>query len=296
MSTASTADLTHEKTSRWVHAWFGGLEDICPVSHSLDRGITNWRCTVPPAVRDLVAWRVAVGIAARKLALLPELFGIWLGATSGAVTGPVSLAAAERMERYGLLTDIGTPAAPATEDAFYGLLAEAVLHELLASFDHGLGKIALLEGHDWSVLDKGGDKLAIYGTPGARVFRLWESKAMRSKNKTAGNVVKGAADQLDVNAASYIGRFTTAATRSTKDKELADFIAQLPDLWAGRDPSAGVGVSVTTHDVPTTHHPFGQLRSHFNLPDTNKAGQLTLLGDLVPFRDVVTDTIWKGMT
>jgi hypothetical protein len=291
----TTADLTHEKTTAWVQAWFGGLEDICPVSHALEQGIDAWRCTVPEGLRDLAAWRVAVGIAARKLAVMPDLFGTWLGAASGASGTPVSAYDADLMDAYGLLVDIGTAAAPASDDAFYGLLGESVLHELLATFGHGLGKLAVLEGHDWSSMDKGGDKLAIYGDPGARLFRLWESKMLRSTTKTAGDVVKGAADQLDVHAASYIGRFSASASRAVKDEELAGFIAAIPRLWVDRDPCGGIGVSVTTHDVPATQHPFGQLRTHFNLPDSNKGGQLTLLGDVTLFGTVVKDTIWKGM-
>jgi hypothetical protein len=289
-----TADPTRTVTAAWLRGWFGDLEDLLPVTHSLEQGIASWRCTVP-ADQDLVAKRVAVGIAARRLALRPDVFARWLGATSGALPGPVTEAEANQMLHRGLLVDIGTAAAPASDDAFYGMLAEAILHEFLGTLDHGLGELELLEGHDWTSLDKGGDKLAIYQAGGSRSFRLWESKARWSLTKPAHATVKNAADQIDLHAISYIGRFTAVASRTT-EADLADFIARLPDLWADRDPCSGVGVSVTTHTVPTTHRPFGQLTTHFDLPDANKTGQLVLLGDLTTFRASVSKAIWDGMS
>ena len=230
----------------------------------------------------------------RKLAMRPDLFADWFGAATGSVDSPVSDAHMNLMQTHGLLVDIGTPSAAVHESHLYGLLAESVLHELLWDVDYGLGPPAIVEGHDWSATDKGGDKLAIYMRDAGPAFRLWESKGLISGRKTATTVVAAAADQLDVHAASYLARYASAVSRSVDDEDLATFVAAMPELWVNNDPCAGVGIAVTTHAVPEAQTCFAQLGARFNFPNANESGQLTLLGSLGEFKDIVCELLWKG--
>jgi hypothetical protein len=268
------------------------LNDLCVVTHSSHGNIDAWRCEVPLDKRDEVAVRVAVGIAARRLAVVPGLFSAWFDLAAGE-PGPVEAVRLQRMLDYGLLVDVGKPDAQESDIRFFGLLAESVLHELLDSVDHGLGLPILIEGHDWSALDHGGDKLALYKLAAGPAFRLWESKALSSERRTTNDVVADAAEQLELRAAEYIGRFSVTASRAVDDAELANFVAQLPELWANSDPCAGVGVSVTTHQSLNTPC-FAQLSARFTLPDANKAGHLTLLGPLDDFQTAVCHVLWRG--
>jgi hypothetical protein len=293
--TVPAYDPSQRLTGEWVEALFPRLDELCVVTHEDHDGIEAWRCLVPADVRDQVAWRVAVGLAARRLALVPDLFFDWFGAATGCVETPVPADRLQMMQVRGLLVDVGTPQAPAGDIQFFGLLAESVLHEILWGVDRGLGRPVVVEGHDWSTLDHGGDKLAIYLIGGERAFRLWESKALSSMSRTATEVVSDAVEQLEVRAAGYLARFAVTASRAMDDQELADFAAQLPELWANKDPRGGFGVSVTTHDVPVAQACFAQLVAHFDIPNGNKSGQLALLGPLEPFRDRVREVLWKGV-
>jgi len=288
-------DLTQRLTVDWVRDCFPGLDELCTVTHVDEEGIAAWRCVVPEGRRHEVAWRVAVGIAARRLALVPDLFFDWFGSATRCIDGVVPEARLALMKAYGLLVDVGTPTEPANDIRFFGLLAESVLEELLWTVDHGLGRPVVVEGHDWSALDHGGDKLAIYVGDTGPAFRLWESKALSSTVRTATAVVAEAAGQLEVNAAAYIGRFAVTVSRTIDDQTLAAFVAQMPELWANNHACAGVGIGVTTHDVPETQTCFAQLDAHFGLPNSRKSGHLTLLGPLDSFKKSLCEVLWKGV-
>ncbi|MBU3688400.1 MAG: hypothetical protein B7C54_11735 [Acidimicrobiales bacterium mtb01] len=291
----AVTDPTQAVTADWVRSWFGPISRLATVSQSVEGTIQTVRCTVPTADAESFAWRLAVGVAARKLALRPDLFATWLGVASGCLDpASVSPTSFSRMIDRGLLVNVGVPGTPASDSHFFGMLAEAVLHEVLWDGNHGLGAPVIVEGHDWSVTDTGGDQLAIYTAGGDFCFRLWESKGRYGATDIS-SVVKGAAEQLGSNAAGYLARFAIATSRTATDEELAAFVSQMPDLWVDNDSRAGVGVGVATHDVPAASTPFAQLATHFNLPDTSKGGQLTLLGPLAGYRVTVSKTLWKGV-
>lgn len=294
-SPMTATDSTQTVTVNWVRNWFGPISRLASVSQILEGTVQTVRCTVPPANSESFAWRLAVGIAARKLALRPDLFVTWLGVAAGcfdkATVPPDSFS---RMVDRGILVNVGEPGRQAHDSHFYGLIGEAVLHEVLWDGTHGKGAPVIVEGHDWSVTDTGGDQLAIYPNSGDFCFRLWESKG-RYGATDIGAVVQGAAEQLGSKAAGYLSRFAIATSRTVSDEGLAAFVAHMPDLWVDNDPRAGVGVGVTTHSVPAAATPFAQLTAHFNLPDSNKGGQLTLLGPLAAYRTTVSKTLWKGV-
>jgi hypothetical protein len=279
----------------WVQCAFPAVDALCTVTMAMQGDIVAWRCEVPEAARAAVAWRVAVGHAARVLSVRPDLFIDWFGSANSCFEQMLPTYRYESIYRHGLLVDVGTLEQPAPIDRFYGFLGETLLHELLWNSDRGLGLPVLLEGHDWSVIDHGGDKLAIYRPATGLAFRLWESKALRSASKTVGKVVADAADQLEVHAASYLGRFAVTLARAAVDDDLASFAGMLPDLWADNDPRAGFGIAVVTHQANGAHQGFAQLETRFELPATNKSGQLTLLGDLEAFGESVRMVLWKGM-
>jgi hypothetical protein len=294
MSRPSPQSPAQPSVVDWVQQAFPSLGDFCIIGHETQGEIVAWRCQVPETARDEVAWRIAVGHAARTLSVRPDLFAAWFGSANGCFWNSLGSDRYASILRYGLLVDVGTPDKPTEVDQFYGFLGESVLHELLAESDRGLGKPLLVEGHDWSVNDHGGDKLAIYQPDGDHAFRLWESKARRSEVKKISTVVADAADQLEVRALSYLGRFAVTAGRAVDDEDLAHFLAVLPDLWADNDPRAGLGVAVTTHAVSGQDSAFAQLEARFEFPAANKAGQLTLLGDLEAFGQAVRVVLWRG--
>lgn len=282
-------------TVAWARAVLPRFEDLCQVNVVHENGVATWRCTVDTAVRDEVAWRLAVAIAAERLALVPDRFFEWFAAAADTTAAPVSAESTEAMRNRGLLVAIGEPGDPPDVNHFYGLVAESLLGELLWEVDRGLGPAAHVEGHDWSPTDPGGDKLVIYGTGAAMAFRLWESKA-RHGATSPNAVVKGAADQLELRSIDYLARFAIVVAKSSPDTELGQFAARMPDLWADNDPRGGVGVGLTTHSLPPGSSCFGQLAERFPvLPIANKSGNLALVGPFDVFADEVRRVLWKGM-
>lgn len=277
----------------WVRSWFGPLSDLCTTTLADEDGVPTVRCVVDPSHSERFAWRLAAGLAARKLAPRPGLFADWMGAAAGC-TGPLPQDRVDRMIDRGLLVNLGTPAEPASDNHFFGLVGESTLYELLVAGCQGLGNPVLVEGHDWSVTDTGGDQLSVYDGQNGFFFRLWESKARHGATNLT-TVVKGAAEQIDEKAASYLARFSIATSRSVADPALADFVALMPDLWADNDPRGGAGVGVTTHAAGAAETPFAQLAGHFNVPNASKTGHLTLLGLFPTYRATVSQTIWRGL-
>lgn len=278
----------------WVQSWFGPLAGLCTTTTSEEGGVPTVRCVVAPADSEKFAWRLAVGLAARKLALRPDHFADWLAAATGCTTNPLPQSTVDQMIHRGLLVNVGAPTSPASDNHFYGLVGESTLHELVTDGCHGLGDPVLVEGHDWSVTDTGGDQLSVYEAEDGFFFRLWESKARHGTTNLT-TIVKGAAEQVDAKAASYLARFAIATSRSVLNPHLADFVAVMPDLWADGDARGGAGVGVTTHQSGPTETPFAQLSGHFHVPNASKTGHLTLLGELTTYRDTVSQTIWRGL-
>ena len=139
-SPMTAADSTQTVTVNWVRNWFGPISRLASVSQILEGTVQTVRCTVPPANSESFAWRLAVGIAPRKLALRPDLFVTWLGVAAGcfdkATVPPDSFS---RMVDRGILVNVGEPGGQAHDSHFYGLIGEAVLHEVLWDGTHGQG-------------------------------------------------------------------------------------------------------------------------------------------------------------
>lgn len=288
-------DPAQTQTIEWVRAVLSRLEDLCTVEVVTQNGITAWRCVVEEPVRAQVAWRLAVTIAAERLAVVPGLFFEWFATASSSTDAPLPDETAERMRRRGLLVAVGEPGSLANPSHFYGLVSESLLGELLWEVDRGLGEVTHVEGHDWSPTDPGGDKLVIYGTGASMAFRLWESKA-RHGNTSVNGVVKEAADQLELRSIDYLARFSIVVSKTSPGTELSEFAAKLPDLWADNDPCGGVGVGLTTHAIPAGNTCFAQLADRFTvLPNANKSGQLALVGPVETFAEQVRQLLWKGM-
>jgi hypothetical protein len=158
-----TADPSRQMTEAWVRAMLPGLADLAPVEHDQHGAVQFVRLVIPAADEDIIAWRCAVGLAARRLAGNPSRFAAWFGKLCWGQE--LANDDAERM-RVPLLVNVGEPGAEASEDHLVGLVAEALWYELTEDLDLGSGLPVVVEAHDWSVTDHGGDGLAICSTAG----------------------------------------------------------------------------------------------------------------------------------
>jgi hypothetical protein len=193
-----------------------------------------------------------------------------------------------------LLVNFGIPDDPGEDSHLLGLVAECLWFELTGGIDSGIGLPVLIEGHDWSVTDPGGDGLAVYRGAGVLQYRLWESKA-HGTVAVVRETVNGACTQLKRRALEYLGRYAVVAQRVTDDDELADFLCGLPEMWVNNSPQAGVGVSVAAPDAADATLCFERLPEYFTLDGEAQRGHLNVVaGNLLDFAKLVRAFIWDG--
>lgn len=277
-------------TESWVRATLPGLADLAPVEHDQHGVVPFVRLAIPAADEDGVAWRCAVGLAARRLAGNPSRFAAWFGKLSWGQE--LAHDDAERM-RVPLLVNVGEPGAEASEDHLVGLVAEALWYELTQDLDLGSGLPVLVEAHDWSVIDHGGDGLAIYRAEEDFSFRLWESKSHRAAGEIR-DTVNGACRQLRDHAADYLGRFAVVSQRIVNDDDLARFICGMADEWADGSPAAGVGVCITASPDGDPTMCFERVPEYFEFEDDKHGGRLSVVADLLGFSKKIQRLLWRG--
>ncbi len=245
------------------------------------------------ANRDAAAASLACSIASRRL-MDKRLFGLWHCRAIDGIDEALDNVAA-RVLQQSLLENVGTPTEPAVEEHLYGLVAEAIWQAVVANKDVGLGIPIRVESHDWSVADPGGDGLTVYESNGGYSYRLWESK-FHGTGRPLTDTVNTACRQVKDRALDYLARFSLVAQYLSDDHQLATFYARIAELWADKDPSAGVGIVVGSDVSPATgeHGCFNNVTSYFDLPSDQHQGNLNLVDGFPSLAEEVRRVLWKG--
>ena len=246
-----------------------------------------------PVHLESAAMSLACSIVRRRL---PDdrLFESWhcraKGEISDALDNPDDI-----LIQTPVLVNVGLPADPALDEHLHGLVAEAIWQDVVADTDAGLGTPIRVEGHDWSVTDPGGDGLTVYGSDGQYSYRLWESK-YHGRDSALKDTVNRACGQVKGRAIDYLARFSIVAQNRTDDQELAAFYACLAELWANKDPAAGVGIVVGTDSSRQESGDgcFDGMTAYFELTAEQHQGQLDLVDGFPAFAEAVRRTLWKG--
>lgn len=245
-----------------------------------------------PVHEDDVAQAAAEHIARSLLVAMPEPLASWLGRCAG---GPPHTATRKAVLEAALLSDFENDT---DETRLQGAVVEHLWACLAPDLPGGWGLPLHVEHEHFSVIDHGGDGLSIYdfGAPDLR-FRLWESKRHDAATSVT-TVVSGAADQVKKDGTRYLARMTKAL-QSHGDARIEQLSGRIVDLWAERDASSGVGVSVgtTTAAANLPARPFQGLRRVFDMY-TNPAqreGLIIHIPDLKALSVKVRAEIMKGI-
>ena len=239
------------------------------------------------------AMSLACSIARRRL---PDdrLFELWHGHATGETEGELSDVDSLVLQA-ALLQNLGSPAEPAIDQHLLGLVAEGMWQGVIEHIDVGLGTPIRVEGHDWSVTDPGGDGLTVYGSGGSYCYRLWESK-YHGTDEVLKTTVNGACRQVGNRALEYLARFSLVAQYLSEDQQLAAFYGRLAELWADKDPAAGVGIVVGTDSDhrKDSEDCFEGMTTHFELTADQHQGHLNLVDGFRIFAESVRRILWKG--
>ena len=288
--TAPTTDATMTLVPSWLDTVFPQLDAFFVPALGNHGKVSYNAFELTPGGRAAAAYRCALAIAGRRLASNPIRFFSWLAHLSWAEPLDASVAAHLRVP---LLVNLGTRSTPSSEDHLLGLLAETLWYELTSSTATVYGRPVLLEGHDWSVTDPGGDGLAVYRDNTGLRFTLWESKSHRS-DAGVRSTVNGACRQLRSNAPDYLGRFSIVAQRVAPDAQLASFLCLMAEYWADKSPEANVGISIAT-SVGSNHVDcFKSMPRYFGLDVASHSGAIFRINHYRQFASAVRDLIWRG--
>ena len=246
-----------------------------------------------PENREAAAMSLACNIAERRLRNNVERFESWHQRASGEID--ITISETEALVLHAsVLVNVGTPTAPATDAHFLGFLAEAMWHGLIVDVDVGPGVPIRVESHDYSVTDPGGDGLTIYLSNGHYCYRLWEAK-YHGQDREIRQTVNDACRQVNDNALQYLARFSVIEQQLVGD-ELASFYGRLTELWADKDPRAGVGIAVgaDSHSGEGSNGYFDGMTGYFELTANQHQGNLNLVEDYQAFSESVRRVLWKG--
>lgn len=241
-----------------------------------------------------LATRCAVGIVSRRLAAYPRQFLAWWScAVEDRPLADTLDAGSITVMRTSLEVNFGTPSDPGPIEHTIGAVAECFWHELTTAGDDQDGLPVLVEGHQWSVTDPGGDGLAVYRGADGLTFRLWETKAS-SNGGDLQQTINGAGRQLRTRALEYLGRYSTVAQRVSEDPDLAEHLCKLSELWVNSSPGAGAGVAVTAGSHASSAECFASLPNYFSFPSDRYAGMLGTISRFPEFATAVRLQIWQG--
>jgi hypothetical protein len=279
----------------WVDTVLGAVSDLLAASVAVHGSVGVSERRALEERRDELAWRCAVAIAARRLASNPPLFFAWFASLCWAEEPSDRLSSGQLTAMRGqILVNLGLPGSPSSDSHVCGLVAECLWYELTTNEPVDGEMPVLVEGHQWSVTDPGGDGLAVYRRPDSSLhFHLCESKAHYGGGALT-PTVQGAAHQLRRRGLDYLGRFSVVAQRVTDDEVLAAFLCTLSEKWADASPDAGVGVSVTSSSPADGEECFSTLPNYFSLAADRHHGLLHVVGELIDFASLVRRYLWQG--
>ena len=227
---------------------------------------------------------------------LPDerLFQSWHSRATGETNEGLSGVDSSVMQA-ALLENVGSPTEPAADQHLLGLVAEGIWQGVITDSDVGLGIPIRVESHDWSVTDPGGDGLTVYASNGHFCYRLWESK-YHGNDEVVRDTVNTACRQVGKRALSYLARFSLVSQYLATDPQLAAFYARLTELWADKDPAAGVGIVVGTDSSREAggNSCFEGITGYFEFPAAQHQGHLNLVDDFRTFAESVRRVLWKG--
>ena len=269
------------------------LLDLLEIQLCTDEGWPQLTCHLNLEALDAAAAVLAEGIARRRIPGNPRLHTLWQ--TRRLSPSGVAIDDSDRqLFEAGLLENFGTPEQPSQACHLHGLVAESIWHEVVTEIDAGLGRPLLVEGHDWSATDPGGDGLTVYETvDGGFCFRLWESKH-HGADAPVRVTVNTACRQVKSRALSYLSRFSLIAQQKADNDTLARFCGLLAERWVNCDPAAGVGISVGTDDDAAIDSCFGNVTTYFGLTPSQHQAQLHLVGDFEELARQVRIQVWRG--
>jgi hypothetical protein len=288
--TAPETDPGMTLVESWLSVVFPSVAELVGAAAGKHGGVEFTEFTSTVGTRAALQYRCAVALAARRLSPTPFRFFSWLSHL--AWNEPIDPPVAEHL-RVPLLVNLGTRQEPGNEDHALGLVAETLWYELTRATTTPDGSPLLVEAHDWSVTDPGGDGLAVYRIGGDLRFTLWESKAHYSAQDVR-QTVNGACRQLRSRAPDYLGRFSVVAQRLAPDEETARFLCLMSEHWADRSPSARVAVSVSTQVGANCSDCFKSMTNYFDFPDDRHSGRLFRISDYRKFALGVRELIWRG--
>ena len=288
--TAPTTDPGMTLVSAWVDALLPTVERTLSSTPGAHGQVPFTAFATTNVNRADAIFRCAVAIAARRLAPNPFRFFAWFA----------SLCWNEQLDpvvtlqmRVPLFVNLGTPSEPSSDDHLLGLVAETLWFELATSWPTPQGLPILVEGHDWSVTDPGGDGLAIYRDGADLSFTLWESKAHRAQHAVR-TTVNGACRQLRSHAPDYLGRFSIVAQRVAPDDETARFLCLMSEHWADKSTNARVAVSIAASSTSNDLDCFKSMTRYFGFEAARHSGRLFRISDFVDFAHEVRTLVWRG--
>lgn len=188
----------------------------------------------------------------------------------------------------------GLPGEPIAADHLEGAVSQYLWYFLIReSSSEGIIRV---EHPGFSALDHGGDGMVIHRlSAGYLMFRLWEIKK-NTGSSSVSSTINTAYEQLNSRAMEYLARYT-AIGQELSDSELANFYSRLVDFWveATQEAAAGVAVSLSADDVPTTcFTTFGNQFPSFVTPRRLK-GMLSAIDDFTAFSEKVQRVVWRGL-
>ena len=266
------------------------LSDLLTIAvDATENGIPYLHASLDLDRYDDVAQLLAETIAVRRIRNR-RLLRVWRDHALGGDDNPID-ARDERVLQESLLENVGTPDAPASDEHLHGFVAESLWLEIVEHVPMGPGTPVRVEGHDWSSTDPGGDGLTIYRQAEDLSFRLWESK-YHGADTPVRDSVNLACRQINERALKYLARFSLVEQQITDDRVLALFYSRLPELWANRDPAAGVGIAVSAADADGSV--FDRVSNYFELDAAQHQGHLSVTGDFPGFASKVKESLWSG--
>lgn len=231
---------------RWHHAKAIGLSD---------------------ASRAAIAWIVAEEVMNSRGGL-SRVKQIWIDS----ITEGTKLTGKDRALFVAFIGDVfGLPGNTKSADHLTGHIGEWLWYLHARGLADPSRKILRLEPPKFTVTEQGADGLVFYEATASHTpfFRLWETKKHTGAG-TISSVTNKAYGQVTKRATEYLAKLT--APLSLTPGEVGELAKAMVDLWIDADPRAGLGVSVTSDQVPPPSVCFTTMGSHF--AGFNQPGQL----------------------
>ena len=272
-------------------------QDVADILEIADHPNPDARCFLvrlkDGCTQDDLARRLAIYMAATLTAGSESAFNAWRSRFDGGP--PLTSEDRDELAAY-LMADLKPP--KGSDDHATRLVGAVVEHLWSAISEHldgDWGKPMHVERDHFSVLDPGGDGLALYEHVYADLsFRLWESKRHTGEGSVT-SVATNAAGQLKDNGAEYLARLSKPL-QTHADYRVRQLAGRIVRLWTAKDGRSAVGVSVgTSTGSKMPNRPLRGLVKTLGFPERERyEGVVLVLDDLPKFANNVRDAILSG--